>query len=92
MSRPQTRIEKALDVASQWGGFDGAHHKAWAIDQIVRVLTCCPVHTETAVSSNGVKYTFKTRGKSKAYERFVCEHKAGKDGPNTYDWDEGIPP
>ncbi len=26
------------------------------------------------------------------YEAWVTEHKAGKDGPETYDWDVGIPP
>lgn len=26
------------------------------------------------------------------YDRLVAEAKAGDDGPNTYGWDEGIPP
>lgn len=26
------------------------------------------------------------------YKKFVKDAKAGEDGPNTYDWDEGIPP
>lgn len=26
------------------------------------------------------------------YEKFVAEAKDGEDGPNTYDWDEGIAP
>lgn len=26
------------------------------------------------------------------YEQFVKEAKAGEDGPDTYDWDVGIPP
>lgn len=33
------RIEGALGLASQYGGIDGAHHKQWVIDQMVRVLT-----------------------------------------------------
>ncbi len=32
------RITSALKVASQYGGIDGAHHKEWVIDQMVRVL------------------------------------------------------
>jgi hypothetical protein len=32
------RIEKAIEVAVRFGGFDGAHHKAWVIDQMVREL------------------------------------------------------
>jgi hypothetical protein len=27
-----------------------------------------------------------------AYPHWVVEMKDGEDGPNTYDWDEGIPP
>lgn len=26
------------------------------------------------------------------YEQWVTDAKDGEDGPNTYDWDEGIPP
>ena len=26
------------------------------------------------------------------YEEWVKKQKAGEDGPETYDWDEGIPP
>lgn len=26
------------------------------------------------------------------YETWVCESKNGEDGPETYEWDEGIPP
>ncbi len=34
----QARIEKAIDLAIRYGGIDGAHHKAWVIDQMVRAL------------------------------------------------------
>jgi len=27
-----------------------------------------------------------------SYPQWVIEMKDGEDGPNTYDWDEGIPP
>ncbi len=62
------RIGKALGIANRYGGIDGAHHKQWGIDQMVRVLT------------------------GKSYELWVALHKGGEDGPNTYDWDEGIAP
>lgn len=62
------RIAAALDLALKYGGIDGAHHKAWVIDQMCRVLT------------------------QEGYEDFVREAKDGEDGPETYDWDEGIPP
>lgn len=32
------KIEKAINLAVQYGGIDGAHHKDWVIDQMVRVL------------------------------------------------------
>lgn len=33
------RIEKALEIAFRYAQIDGAHHKAWVIDQMVRALT-----------------------------------------------------
>ena len=32
-------IEKALEIAFQYGQIDGDHHKTWVIDQMVRILT-----------------------------------------------------
>jgi hypothetical protein len=32
------RIRKAIEVAVQFGGVDGQHHKTWVIDQMVREL------------------------------------------------------
>jgi hypothetical protein len=32
------RIELATRLAMEYGGIDGAHHKTWVIDQMVRVL------------------------------------------------------
>jgi hypothetical protein len=34
-----TRIAAALAVIHQYGGTDGAHHKQWVLDQVVRELT-----------------------------------------------------
>ncbi len=31
-------IETTLSIASQYGQIDGAHHKSWVIDQMVRTL------------------------------------------------------
>ena len=62
------RIEKALDVALRYGGIDGAHHKTWVIDQMVRALT------------------------GDEYEAWLVEYRDGEDGPETYEWDEGITP
>jgi hypothetical protein len=68
MKTPAARIKEALDIAVQYGGIDGDHHKAWVIDQMVRVLA-------------GDKY-----------RKLVRDAKAGEDGPETYEWNEGIAP
>jgi hypothetical protein len=36
---PSQAIDKALELAIRYGGIDGAHHKTWVIDQMVRALT-----------------------------------------------------
>jgi hypothetical protein len=61
-------IAEALKIAHRYGGIDGAHHKTWVIDQMVRALT------------------------GPDYPKWVANQKAGADGPDTYDWDEGIAP
>jgi hypothetical protein len=34
----EAKIEQAIKLAVEYGGIDGAHHKNWVIDQMVRVL------------------------------------------------------
>ena len=68
MTTPVERIEQAIDLAVQYGGIDGAHHKSWVIDQMVRALA------------------------GEEYEALVANAKAGEDGPDTYEWEEGIAP
>lgn len=36
---PETKIQQALDLIKQCGGIDGAHHKQWLLDQVVRILS-----------------------------------------------------
>lgn len=76
---PQDNVERALLIARRYGGIDGAHHKDWTIDQMVRALTNCP-DGETGL------------GESEAYQEFVAESRVGDEGPNTYDWNVGIAP
>jgi hypothetical protein len=33
------KVQKAIDMAMKHGGHDGEVHKAWCIDQMVRILT-----------------------------------------------------
>lgn len=64
------RIDEALAVIHNYGGIDGAHHKQWVLDQVVRALC----------------------GSDEEYAKWVTEFNNGDEGPNTYEWDEGITP
>lgn len=33
------KIQETLNMALGYGAIDGAHHKMWVIDQMVRILT-----------------------------------------------------
>lgn len=33
------KAETALDIILRYGGIDGAHHKQWVLDQVLRALT-----------------------------------------------------
>lgn len=61
-------IEKALDIIMEYGSTNGAHHKQWVLDQVVRELT------------------------GETYSDWVKDHNFGEDGPDTYEWEEGIAP
>lgn len=62
------RVELATGLALEYGQTDGEHHKAWVIDQMLRVLT------------------------GGRYGEVVADYRDGEDGPDTYEWDEGIAP
>ena len=79
---PEARIAKALELASDHGTIDGAHHKMWVIDQIARALTGCPVVTKSAVDYKNVPYEYEAQGESPEYAAFIGDE----------EWDEGIAP
>lgn len=68
VTKERIAIDEALLLIFKYGGIDGAHHKQWVLDQVVRALT------------------------GDGYAAWVAEAKDGEDGPDTYDWDEGIAP
>lgn len=41
-------LERAVSIALRFGGNDGAHHKQWVIDQMLRVL--CGAAYETLIA------------------------------------------
>lgn len=73
------RIDRAIDVAVRYGGFDGAHHKAWVIDQMVRELTGCPKVAKEALDHEGVPYTYEALGESEKYRTLVVPSMTGND-------------
>lgn len=91
----ERRIELALELAVRYKGIDGHHHQDFAMDQIVRALTGCPMVTkrvEKGFRGAPHAYSYKAQGESDEYLKLVAEAKDGEDGPETYSWDEGIPP
>lgn len=86
------RIEKALALAVAYGGFDGAHHKDWVIDQMVRALTGSPVEVKNANDYHGHGYTYLAQGASPEYTTLVANACDGEDGPQTYSWQTGVAP
>jgi hypothetical protein len=76
----QKRIEAVIEVAIEYGNTDGGHHKQYALDQILRILTGCPTKTEHATDSQGTPYTYEALGESDEYLALVDE-----------DWDVGMP-
>jgi hypothetical protein len=86
------RVAKALDYAVSVIGTDGAHHKQWGLDQMVRALTGCPMVEAKAIDARGLTYTYKRQGESEEYLELVARWRAGADGPETYHWDAGIVP
>ncbi len=89
---PEERVRKALAIAVAYGGIDGAHHKDWTIDQMVRALTGCPVEEVSAKDYQGVPYQYLHQGESEEYKQLVADACSGEDGPQTYSWDVGIAP
>lgn len=94
-STSEERIEKAKAFAFSYGQEDGAHHKMWVIDQMVRALTGCPLVIENKQLLDGKSFSYSYQDKSKEYEKFIKEHKGGWNKAYQeyeYDWDEGIAP
>ncbi len=66
----EDRVIAALEIAMKYGNNDGAHHKAWVIDQMVRALTDCPL----------IESTY---GESDHYRDFIAHH--NQDGLYAWD-------
>lgn len=83
----------ALCYIQNYGQIDGDHHKAWVLDQIARILHGTMVIVVEARWSDGSsEIRFKTGKPSSAYLAWVAAMKTSEDGPDTYEYDEGISP
>ena len=87
-----TSTSWALYYIERYGGIDGSHHKQWLIDQVARILNGAPVTVVEARWGGGHTEYRVNVGACGQYTAWVTEMKAGEDGPETYDWDEGTPP
>jgi hypothetical protein len=76
------RAKAALRILTKCGGFDGDHHKAWAIDQAVRAL--CGVQDGP--------HGYPGEAVNDEYLRHVYESCKGEDGDWTYSWETGVAP
>ena len=38
LKTPALKIQKAIELILEYGPYDGAHHKMWVLDQVLRVL------------------------------------------------------
>lgn len=90
-----TPADWGLLILTKYGGFDGAHHKTWAIDQAARVLLGTPVNVTLARWDNGrEEERFDTGEPSAAYLawRDGLQGETYDDGSREHDYDEGCPP
>lgn len=90
---PEERIKLAIKTLMNYGGVDGAHHKQFALDQTLRILTGSQNETVESIDKHGVKYSYEILGESKEYRQVVAEYcNEDANGNREYEWDVGIPP
>ena len=89
-------IDWAMTFIERYGGFEGAHHKAWVLDQVARLLKGSPIiNLRVAKWDNGtIEYRYDV-GESEEYKAWVKEMQGKYDTVSEsyeYDYDVGIPP
>lgn len=88
--------EWALEFIEQYGGFDGAHHKMWVLDQVARILNGTEVEIEL-VLWEGDRTTFNFWTAEQPSEKYLLWvlsmlGEQDEDGDFEYSWDTGIAP
>lgn len=88
-----TEKDWAFHFIECYGGIDGSHHKDWVLDQAARCLLGTKVIIKIASWSDGTQeYRISTGAPSAKYKRWVKDICDGEDGPNTYEYSEGVAP
>jgi hypothetical protein len=86
----------ALEYIGKYGGIDGAHHKAWVLDQVARILHGTRVDIVLAKWDDGEEeYRYSTAYPTQEYTDWVDKQRGSYDEENEeyeYDYDEGIAP
>jgi hypothetical protein len=96
VTKPQT--ERIIDVIERYGWIDGAHHKQWVLDQIMRICFACPtklvkahINGNEAKYKDGKTYTYLELDTNEAYDKWAAAY-TDEDGNEYGAWDEGIAP
>ncbi len=94
--KEMTPAEWALHYIGSYGGFDGAHHKDWVLDQVARILHGTPVICKEARWDNGhTELRFTTGEPTAAYHQWVKDLRGEYDEEweeYEYDYSVGIAP
>ena len=89
-----TQSDWALYYIGRYGQTDGAHHKAWVLDQVTRILKGTKVKVTEAIwglyidEKTESEFRVDLEDPSEEYKQFIEEYCEGGD----YDWDSGIAP
>lgn len=90
-----TASDTALRMIFMCGQIDGAHHKAWCLDQVARILHDSEVIYSKREWSNGhVEWAIRVGHVSDDYVKWVQAYRGDydSDGHPEYDYDVGIAP
>ena len=90
-----TPSDWAMEYIAAYGQIDGAHHKQWLLDQVVRILKGTPVIIKEARWENHApELRFNTDKPSKEYIEWVMEMKGegNEEDGYEYGYDSGIAP
>ena len=87
-----SKIDNALEIALNYAGFDGEHHKSWCIDQMVIAL----YGGEDSDAYKEFVYVYENPEEDNTEETLNSEEdedEFGYDaGYSIYEWDKGIAP